>query len=104
MRDRAWRRYMEERIVIRRLNNIRGYWYRFTDANGLYTTNPTLKDLIGTENAFRYKTHTTTKWDSKNKKKYSPNRGTCWGYKGSLRTREENKLLFYQILKEYGIK
>ena len=104
MRDRAWRRYMEERIVIKRLTHIRGYWYRFTDANGLYTTTPTLADFIGTENAFKYKTHITTRWDSNHKEKYSPNRTTGWRSKGQLRTREENKLLLFNILKEYGIK
>lgn len=103
MRDRSYRRYMEERKVIRRLGNIRGYWYRFTDVNGLYTTAPSLADFVGTENCFRYKTHTTTKWDSKYKEKYSPNKSRGWRSKGRLRTREENKLLLYQILKEYGI-
>ena len=104
MRDRAYRRYMEEKKVIKRLSNIRGYWYRFTDANGLYTVAPTLADFIGTENSFRYKTHTTTKWDSKYKEKYSSNKTTGWRSKGQLRTREENKLLLFNILKEYGIK
>ena len=104
MRDRAYRRYIEEKKVIRRLSNIRGYWYRFTDANGLYTVAPSLADFIGTENSFRYKTHTTTKWDSKYKEKYSPNKTTGWRNKGQLRTREENKLLLSNILKEYGIK
>ena len=104
MRDRAYRRYIEEKKVIRRLSNIRGYWYRFTDANGLYTVAPSLADFIGTENSFRYKTHTTTKWDSKYKEKYSPNKTTGWRNEGQLRTREENKLLLSNILKEYGIK
>lgn len=83
---------------------MRGYWYHFNDANGLYITKPSLKDFIGTENCFRYKTHTTTKWDSKYKEKYSPNKCTGWRNKGQLRTREENKLLLFNILKEYGIK
>ena len=104
MRDRAYRRYIEERKVIRRITNIRGYWYRFNDANGLYITKPSLKDFIGTENSFRYKTHTTTKWDSKYKEKYSPNKCRGWRSKGRQRTREENKLLLFNILKEYGIK
>ena len=104
MRDRVYRRYMEERKVIKRLCNIRGYWYRFNDANGLYTEAPALADFIGTENNFRYKTHTTTKWDSKYKEKYSPNKNGGWRNKGQLRTREENKLLRFNILKEYGIK
>ena len=104
MRDRAYRRYMEERKVIKRLDNIRGYWYRFTDANGLYTVAPTLADFIGTENSFRYKTHTTTKWDSKYKEKYSPNKTTGWRNKGQQRTREENRQILIDILREYGIK
>jgi hypothetical protein len=95
---------MEERIVKRRLLNMRGRWWRFEDANGFYSIYPTLSDYIGTENAFRYKTHTTTRWDSNYKEKYSPNRTTGWRSKGSFKTREENKLLLYQILKEYGIK
>lgn len=94
---------MEEKKVIRRLGNIRGYWHRFKDANGLYTTAPSLADFVGTENSFRYKTHTTTKWDSKYKEKYSPNKSRGWRSKGQLKTREENKLLLYQILKGYGI-
>ena len=104
MRDRAYRRYIEEKKVIRRLSNIRGYWYRFTDANGLYTVAPTLADFVGTENSFRYKTHTTTKWDSKYKEKYSPNKTTGWRNKGQLRTREENRQILIDILREYGIK
>ena len=104
MRDRAYRRYIEEQKVIRRLSNIRGYWYRFTDANGLYTVAPTLADFVGTENSFRYKTHTTTKWDSKYKEKYSPNKTTGWRNKGQQRTREENRQILIDILREYGIK
>ena len=104
MRDRAYRRYIEEKKVIRRLSNIRGYWYRFTDANGLYTVAPTLADFVGTENSFRYKTHTTTKWDSKYKEKYSPNKTTGWRNKGQQRTREENRQILIDILREYGIK
>ena len=104
MRDRAYRRQIEEKKVIRRLSNIRGYWYRFTDANGLYTVAPTLADFVGTENSFRYKTHTTTKWDSKYKEKYSPNKTTGWRNKGQQRTREENRQILIDILREYGIK
>jgi len=104
MRDRAWRRYMEERIVKRRLLNIRGRWWRFEDANGFYSTYPSQADFIGTENAFRYKTHTTTKWDTRHKQKYSPNKNIDWRSKGSMNTREENKIYLFKILKEYGIK
>ena len=58
MRNRAWRRYMEERIVIRRIRTtiyMRSYWRYFQDVNG-YGHNPALlKDLIGI-NDFIFKT------------------------------------------------
>ena len=83
---------------------MRGRWWRFEDANGFYSIYPSLADFIGTENAFRYKTHTTTKWDTRHNEKYSPNKSVGWRSKGGLKTREENYLLFRRILKEDGIK
>ena len=105
MRDRVYRRYIEEKKVLKRLGNIRGKWFRFIDANGLYSSRPITEDFIGTKRNFFYKTNTTTKWDSRYKEKYSLNKTNGWRYnKGSLKTREENKLLFIKILREYGIK
>lgn len=109
-RDRAWRRYMEERIVIRRLTtrvlNKNGWWWRgFEDANHISHQNPNIIDYIGTSYNFMSKTHTTKKSDSRYKTKYSPNK--CkhpYRYKGGRRTREESKLEFLKILKDNGIK
>ena len=109
MRNRAWRRYMEERIVIRRIRTttyIRySYWIYFQDVNG-YGHNPVLlKDFIGTRDAHRFKTHVTTKHDTKYKIKYSPNKSKdCYRENRMLETREYRKTEFLEILKEYGIK
>ena len=50
MRDRAWRRYIEEKTVIKRLRrsgrrNTSYTWY-FADVNGLRVRRPNLKDYI----------------------------------------------------------
>ena len=108
IRDRAWRRYMEERIVIRRMaravcNN--RWWRGFRDVNDINHQRPTISIYIGTEIHFRAKTHTTTKWDTKHKVKYSPNKDQ--GYfrdEGNGQTREKQKKLFLEILKENGLK
>jgi hypothetical protein len=106
MRDRAWRRYVEEHIVIRRLRaqcNFFWRWRGFEDVNKISHQHPKIKDYIGTENNFRYKTHTTTKWDTYHKVKYSPNKGKGYWRDGS-KTREKDKKLFFKILKENGLK
>ena len=109
-RDRAWRRYMEERIVIRRLTDKlhlgRWYWRGFDDANGVIHQHPVLSDYIGSSYYFTAKTHTTKKWDSRHKIKYSPNKnGAYYRDVGSnSKTREKDRILFFKILKEYGIK
>lgn len=105
MRGRAYRRYIEQKKVLKRLSNVRGYWWNFIDANGLHCKYPSISDFIGTIYNFRFKTYTTSKQASKYKEKYSPNKSKrCWRYKGSLKTREENKQLMLSLLKEYGIK
>jgi hypothetical protein len=108
-RDRAWRRYTEERIVIHRLNNkmctTRWYWRGFEDANGIKHHHPFLSDYIGSTDHFTFKTHTTKRYDTRYKTKYSPNK--CkhpYRYKGGTNTREESKLEFLKILRDNGIK
>jgi hypothetical protein len=99
---------MEERIVIRRMaravcNN--RWWRGFRDVNDINHQRPTISIYIGTEIHFRAKTHTTTKWDTKHKVKYSPNKDQ--GYyrdEGNGQTREKQKKLFLKILKENGLK
>jgi hypothetical protein len=102
-RDRAWRRWVEEKTVIRRLRKIRPRYYHI-DANGFRKYNSDIIHFIGTDIQFLYKTLTTTKFDSRNKSKYSTrsNKST-WG-RNKSKTKEYQKLLFSKILKEYGIK
>ncbi len=108
IRDRAWRRYMEERIVIRRMTRsvyTNRWWRGFEDVNDITHHRPTLSVYVGTEIHFRAKTHTTTKWDTKHKVKYSPNKDQ--GYyrdEGNGQTRENQKRIFLRILKENGLK
>ena len=108
VRDRAWRRYIEERIVIRRMTRsvyTNRWWRGFEDVNDITHHRPTLSVYVGTEIHFRAKTHTTTKWDTKHKVKYSPNKDQ--GYyrdEGNGQTREKQKRLFLKILKENGLK
>lgn len=109
MRDRAWRRYIEEFTVIKRLKklNYHNSWdyYAFRDANNIRVKRPKTFDYIGTYDNFTYKTHTTKKNRSRFKDKFSPNKRRCkWTDKGSWKTREGQDKEFLRILKEYGIK
>ena len=109
MRDRAWRRHMEERVVINRLKHnmldINRWWY-FEDANKNYYRKMLIVDFLERNEYFSFKTHTTKRYDSKGKVKYSPNKNKPYYRDGRLkfRTREMNKLLFIKILKENGLK
>lgn len=107
MRNRAWRRYMEELVIIRRLTYInRLPWYRGLEtANGHIIKDPRFIDYIGTKNHFDSKTIKTTKWETKTKLKFSPNKskGYYRDYK-ETNTREFVRKEFLKILKENGIK
>lgn len=106
MRGRDWRRYTEERIVIKRMgryNSRLWTWTGFEDVNKISHQHPKLTDIIGTKNNFRFKTHVTTKWDSNYKTKYSPNRGSRH-WRDGFKTREKDKKIFLKILKENGLK
>ncbi len=108
MRTRAWRRNMEDIIVIRRIKRIvdhHGSWWSFIDINGIIHKSPILKDYIGTKDNHMYKTYKTCIWDSRHKVKYSPNKGKAyWRDNNKKGTREAKKIEFFKILKEYGIK
>ncbi len=107
MRGRAWRRYAQERIVLKRLSRHQrpSYW-RFIDANGVLRRHCLIiAYMISTELEHRAKTHTTTRWDTRHKTKYSPNKcQSRWRDKGKGETREEAKLYLMKILREHGLK
>lgn len=107
MKSRAYRRYMEEVIVLRRMkNNVAIHnWYRYEDVNKIKRSNIMVKDLIKTNHNFMYKTYTTDRCDTINNIKYSSNRNR----KSYNNTRDRNTRLldkheFRKLLKEYGIK
>lgn len=107
MRGRAWRRYMEQVVVMRRLRNANyrySYYFPFVDINGIKHSNPITEDFIGGYYSHMFKTHTIKSSESKYKDKYSPNKALHpWRTKGSLKTREGQKLVFRKILKENGL-
>jgi hypothetical protein len=109
-RDRCWRRYIEEKLVKKRLNlkrfKFRSYWRTSMDINGFTHQYKELKMYIGSSEQNMFKTYKTDSWTTKYKVKYSPNKSKSH-YRDSnkfLEKREYNKRLFLEILKEYGIK
>jgi hypothetical protein len=108
MRGRAWRRHIEERVIVRRLKrNTQGhrYWYS-EDANKNYFKKILIVDFLEKKDYFHSKTITTSMWDSKSKVKYSPNKNKPYYRDGKKRfeNREYNRVLFFKILKENGLK
>lgn len=106
-RDRAWRRHIEENKVKSRLklyNQKYNYWYSgYSDLNGINRVNPGISDYIGGYLYKMYKTYTTSRNDTRFKYKYSPNKGErCW--RNGDMCREKQKVEFFKILKEYGLK
>lgn len=109
MRDRAWRRHMQEKIVKRRIKNINNstdWWYSgYDDVNGINRQHPKLADYIGGSHYKMFKSYTTTRCDSKHKTKYSPNKGKCyWRGNEKKGMREYDKREFLKILKENGLR
>jgi len=103
MRNRAWRRYIEEQKVVERLTQMRrGGWWRYRDVNNILRKHPMVKDFIGSSYNFKFKTYTTDKSDTKYKCKYSPNKNRNYYRDGD--NREKQRVIFLKILKENGIR
>ena len=106
MRDRAWRRYKQDVKLLQRLHNIIcTYGWGHKDENGVYLVNPSIKSFIGSDLYCKFKTHTTDRQDSRYKTKYSPNKQNSY-YRDNNKDgrRESDKVIFFKMLKEYGIK
>lgn len=109
MRNRAWRRHIEEKTVIKRLKkHTQGfsYWSWIEDANKNYYKKSIIIDFLERPEYFISKTLTTQTWDSRHKVKYSPNRSKPYYRDGRRKysTREFDRILFHKILKQNGIK
>lgn len=106
MRDRAWRRYKQDVKLLQRLHNIIfTYGWGHKDENGVYLVNPSIKSFIGSDLYCKFKTYTTDRHDSRYKTKYSPNKQNSY-YRDNNKDgrRELDKVIFFKMLKEYGIK
>jgi hypothetical protein len=109
MRDRSWRRHIEQHKVksrLKRFNQNSNWWYSgYRDVNNINRKNPKISDYIGGGIYNMYKTHTIKSCDTKYKCKYSPNKGRVrWRENNKKGTREKHRLEFFKILKEYGIR
>jgi hypothetical protein len=110
MRGRSWRRYKMEVIVKRRLKKFHSNsYYRFKNVNGDAISSHLWIDDIGGKDSYFYRSHTTSKWDSRNSAKYSPNKTNSYyrdtKKKGeSTGIREKDKIIFLKILKENGLR
>jgi hypothetical protein len=101
MRDRLYRRYVEEKHIIKRLRrkiNWYGKWYR--DANNLPVNKILISSFLNKKEYFDSKNISTNKSETKLKIKYS---NSYYPHKG-IKTRKFDKIQFLKILKEYGIK
>ena len=105
MRCRAWRRYKEDQKVIKRTRTLlNGGWYRYVDVNNIRRYDPLVQDFIGSSHIFGYKTYTSSKYDSKYKRKYSPNRSKGYHIHYGYNTRPSEKINFLKILKDNEIR
>ena len=113
IRDRAWRRHINEKNLIRRLRRkcqVSHWWRGFEDVNGIRHNKPSIVDYIGSKDYSWSKTLSTTHYESRYKVKYSPNNYNDYyrdvkPTKGqSLSLREKDKALFLKILKDNGLK
>lgn len=108
MRDRSYRRYVEEKILKKRLSNLKSnqfYWSRYKDINGNKHANPTVADFLGDSSYMKYKSIATDKYNTRRKIKFSPKRSKDW-YRDNKKidTREYRDKELLKILKENGIR
>lgn len=106
MRSRDYRRFQEERVLIKRIKKFCKRWYNFRTENGDEIQHPKWVDFIGINEFNFYKCDKTSYSDSRYNVKYSPNKNS--GYyrdrkprSGSYGTRETDRILFENMVKEY---
>lgn len=109
MRGRAWRRHIEEKVVIKRLTKYtlgQMYWSWIEDVNKNYYKKTLIVDYLEKNEYFIAKTITTQSWDTRHKVKYSPNRNKPYYRDGKKKfsTREGDKIFLKKILKENGLR
>lgn len=108
IRDREYRRYVLEKKLYYRLDRLSSFsysFYRFRCINGYTISKPIVSDYIGTDSYKIFKTISTTKFDSRDKTKYSSHGRSSYDRGRRVKnTREHDKWQFFKLLKEYGLK
>lgn len=109
MRDRNWRRHIEEKIIIKRLrgNILYKKWvYVVIDVNKNWYKKSLIVDFLGSLEYYLAKTTTTDHYASKYKAKWSANKCRNWSVEGKNKffSRLQQKNLVKKILKENGLK
>lgn len=106
MRGRAYRRYIEDVKVIKRLKRISNKtWYRFVDVNDILFSQPLWMDHIGCKSQFNFKTFTTDKLDTRYKSKWGKGKGRKnYEYSSDNWTRVKDKRNYYKELDALGYK
>ena len=109
MRDRSWRRFIQDKKVKRRLKcKSSNHSWRFLSPNGMVIYYPIWTDFIGTsyEHLFRTQSHSYSRYN--HNRKYSSNSSLYYRdmkpNRDSLGTRESDRREFLKILKENGLK
>jgi hypothetical protein len=75
------------------------------DINGIAIDEHNYITLLGTDTYYMCRTLHTSRLDTRDKIKYSPNRNKMRGYwRDRKKTREKDKKFLLEILKENGIK
>jgi len=106
MKSRAYRRYMEEVKVIKRLRYRCYGWYRYVyDANDMRISCGKWFDMISTQTAFDAKSITTDEYDSRGKTKWGrKGKSTRYSDSSDKWTRVNDKKRFKKDLEYEGFK
>ena len=109
MRGLNWKRSQQERVLRKRIKKFHEHWYHFHTENGDKIHDPIWVDFIGLKGFYTFlKNSKTTKWETRHKVKYSPNKNK--GYyrdkkpnKNQLSsgTREKDNMAFRKMWKEW---
>lgn len=106
IRDRAWRRHIEDTKVIKRTKRLadKCYWWSFEDVNQVRVKNPIWIDFIGTKASYFFKNSTTDKYDTRYKIKWGKKGKKHYDWSCNYWTRPKDKNRYKKELNEFGLK
>ena len=97
IRNREWRRWRSDLVFKRRLKRFSRSYTTLTLDDGRYIMNPIWCDFISVKYFHIYKSISTTKYDTRNKIKYTDSR---YSWK-EINTRLSDKRTFLNLKSEY---